>query len=84
MRLGSGANTGPGSISGHSDDDPREKKKTEHGCEAKTYKGRMVSQENIVRSASGSMVYGASDDLYGKPVDLSLARTAITVAMLNN
>ena len=60
------------------------RKNAELGDEVQVYKGRMVFQGNRVQSAGGSMVYGAPEDLYGKPVDLCLARTAMTVATLND
>ena len=50
----------------------------------RAYKGRMVFQGNRVQAASGGYVFGAPDDLYGKPVDLCMARTVVAAALLND
>ena len=60
------------------------RKNAEFGGEVKTYKGRMAFQRNRALSAGGSMAYGAPGGHYGKPADLNLARTAMTVVMLND
>ena len=52
--------------------------------EGKAYKGHMAFHENRAQSASRSMVYGAPDALYGKSMALCMARTSMTVAMLND
>ena len=59
-------------------------KNDELSDEAKVHKGRLVFQGNRAQSASGCMVFGAPDDLYGKPVDLCLARMVMSVALLRD
>ena len=48
------------------------------------YKVRLVFQGNRVVAATGERVFGTPDDLYGKPVDLALARTIIATALLRD
>ena len=50
----------------------------------RVYKGRMVFQGNRVRDATGKSVFGAPEDLYGKPVDLVVARTVIAAALIKD
>ena len=57
-------------------------KNDELGEHMRTYKGRIVFQGNRMRAASGEKISGAPDHLYGKPVDLSLARTVMAAATL--
>ena len=44
--------------------------------------GKARVSDNRAQSADGRMVRGAPDELYGKPVDLVLARTIFAVATL--
>ena len=46
------------------------------------YKGRLVFLGNNVREASGAAVFGAPDDLFGKPVDLATVRAVLATALL--
>ena len=57
-------------------------KNDELGEDLQAHNGRIVFQGNRMHSASGELVLGAPDHLYGKPVDLCLARTIMAAATL--
>ena len=46
------------------------------------YKGRLVFLGSNIRDASGAAVFGAPDDLYGKPTELATVRVVLAIAML--
>ena len=60
------------------------RKNSEREDEHWAYKGRPAFQGSCNHTADGARVFGVPDGLYGKPVDLGLARASIAVSMLRD